>query len=427
VSSTLLPSAQAGSLLVPGDPPSRRDGGVGPPLELVGFEFSLRTGTLDELEEVARALDRRRVAEQFAALPETEEAALLATCHRVELLLLVRSAGAVGAWTAALPGRRSGWRRHRGRQLVHHLVRVAAGQESLAVGEGEVRRQVRSAMASVTSRHPRPVLRELLAGAASAADEVDPRVPADRSIAAVAARRLLELVPRHPARVLVVGSGTVGRQVAECLAPSAVVTVLYHQRPPDAGFLASTGVSAAPLEELATRLPGADAVVTAAKFGHRGLRAKDVPPGRSILLLDLGMPRNIDPDVRSLPGVRLVDLEELHALSTGAPEAGGKDHAVREVADRLADRTERALLEPWVDSVRRAAERVRRDELEKARAFLGALDPGQEAALDLLTRRLVSRLLLEPTERIRRLPTGPEGELQRRVAVTLLRPSPPEP
>jgi glutamyl-tRNA reductase len=397
------------------------------PLSLFGLEYSLDTASLDDLETVSRSVTRDRVADWFGIFPGTEEVALLSTCHRVELVLLTRFPDERDRWQDVLPGRRSSWNVREGRGVVHHLFRVAAGRESLALGEAEVREQVRAASNTIESRHPRPVLRELFTGAARGADAVCPSVPPSCSIASIAAARLLELVGRPCPRVLVVGSGVVGRQVTESLRASARVTIVFHRRPPEDAFLRATGARAARLDGLAGEIAASDAIVTAAKFGNHGLRASDLPRDRRLVLVDLGVPRNIDPHVRSLPNARLVDLEELHTLSEKFLPVDGNDARVEELADRFSERLGPLLLEPWIDSFRRAAEEVRRSEVANARPFLGALDAQQEAAVERLTRRLIARLLLPPTERIRSLPPGPEGDFQRRFAVHLLNPPSADP
>jgi glutamyl-tRNA reductase len=410
-----------------GEPSSTRDsqGGSGPvatPFLLFGLEFSLDTAPLDSLEQLTRAVTRERLQEWFARIDGTEEVALLTTCHRVELTLLLRTAEDLQRWRALLPGPRNSWRVREGRAVVSHLFRVAAGRESLARGEGEVRHQVRSSGHRVESRHPRRVLQELFARASDAADELAPSVPTSQSIAAVAVARLMTLVDLPQPKVLVIGSGTVGRQVTESLGSKAAVTVLYHRNPPEAAWLESVGARAAPLDQLGVGLAHADAAVTAAKFGDRGLRAADLPRDHPLLLIDLGMPRNIDPDVRELPNVRLVDLEDLHASGQRACPTDEGDERLEALADRCSDRLEPLLLEPWVGVLRRAAEELRRSELAQARPFLGELDREQELALERLTQRLVAHLLQPPTERIRSLPPGSDGDLQRRWALELLRP-----
>ncbi len=393
------------------------------PLVVAGLGLDLRTAPLDRLDRAAQELGHGWLAGEFLRAPATEEAALLSTCCRQELVLLLRSPGELERWRSALPGGAAGWTVRMGRELVRHLFRVAAGRESLAVGEREVRAQVRSAGHATQSRHRRRLLADLLAAAAGAADELAPVVPASRSIAALAATRLLELTGPPFPRVVVVGAGAAGRQVAELLGPSARVTLVYRHRAPDERFLRGAGARAVSVDALAEEIAVADAVVTAAKSGSRCLGPADLARDRPVVLVDLGVPRNIDPRVRELPGVRLVDLEELRDLARpDADPAAGPALDAR--ADTAYGRFERAALEPWVDAVHRRAEATRRAELSVARPHLGTLTAEQEAAVDRLTQRLVRRLLAGPVERVRSIPTGEEGDRLRRLALEVLRPDP---
>lgn len=392
------------------------------PLALFGFEFSLARASLDELEAVSRQVTRDQLAAWFSQLSDTEEVTLLSTCHRVEVVVLGRSPEALATWRDALPGRTDSWVLREGPSLVHHIFRVAAGLESLARGEAEVREQVRAAAYRVQSRHPRPILRELFLDSVSSAEKTGFRTPESHSIAAVASERLAELLGRSHPKVVVVGSGTMGRRVVEQLVDRALLTLVYHRRPPSPDFLRTTGARAVPFDQLRHELQSSDALVTAAKFGDHGLHASDFPRDRPVVVVDLGMPRNVDPRVRELANVRLVDLEELFGRSRRGRGSSVTDSQVEASASRHSERLQQLLVEPWVASVRRSAEEVRRAELDRARAFLGPLDPHQMAAVDRLTRRLVARLLLSPTERMRSLPSGPEGEAQLRLAVELFRP-----
>lgn len=402
--------------------------GVSPTLlSLSGFECSLATVPLDELERVAHAVTREAIRDRFAGAPETEEVALLSTCHRIELLVLTRGRAESDRWREMLPGPLEAWTAREGRELVRHVFRVAAGRESLAYGEAEVAGQVRAAVGTVRSRHPRPVLRSVLREAAATADGLAGPAGTSASIAAVAVDRLLALVDRPWPRVLVVGSGTVGRQVVRALVPHARVVLLFHERPPEAAFLEATGAPAVRMDHLREQIEGADVVVTAAKFGDGALGASDLPRDRPLLLVDLGMPRNVDPAVRALPNVRLLDLGELYARPRAVLGSVLVDRELEERAARCYDRLEPELGSPLVDLLLREAEAARRAEVESARPFLGPLEPGQEAAIERLTRRLTARFLVPATERIRSLPPGATGDAERRRAFELLRPRPPDP
>ena len=388
---------------------------------LLGFECSLATSDLDRLESLDRRLAPARLQAAFQGTPSVAETVLLRTCHRVELYLWTDPAGPSDSALVDLLGPVECWRRHEDDAAVLHLFRVAAGLESTAVGEREVRDQVRAAAARVLSRSPRPVLRPLLLESVAAADAVAPTVPASRSIAALAAARVLSESPAPFPRVLVVGTGVMGRTVAELLAPYGRVTLVYRTRPPDAEFLRATDSRAAPWESLDAEIALTDGVVTAVKTAGRIIGPSALSGRRRPLaVIDLGMPRNVDPSLRGHPLVRLIDLEGLRALVSATP--------LTEVETRVGDRARTAALglarsgfESWVDRYRREAERVRVALLAEAEAALSELTGVERAAVDRLTRRLAARLLEAPTEGLRAIPPGPEGDERRRWAADLLR------
>lgn len=381
------------------------DAGEGPqraaePWQLSILEFSLATAPLDELERVSAALAPETIRRLFEACPQVEELAVVRTCHRVEILAL-HEAGALSTVRAMLPGSEEGWRPWTGFSAVHHLHRVSAGLESLATGEREVREQVQRTATSVHTRHPRPVIAELVRGAVRAARELDGAISTRRSIAAIASARVLDEMPKPFPRVVVVGTGTVGRQVAEALGPYARVTLVYRTAPPPDAYLRSTGCRAAPLSDLIEELAHADAMVAAAKAGERILSGEDLA-GRheSLVVVDLGLPRNVDPAAGALPHIRLVDLEDLYRGSPSNEGDAASDERVRQAAWKSWTSVTPWLTQPQVDHIMREAERLRRAELDRARAHLGPLTPAQQRAVDHLTRRLTEKLVRSPVQRL---------------------------
>ena len=390
------------------------------PYALTVFEFSLATASLAELEEVARTVGPSWAAATFRDRPWIEELGLLATCHRVELLVGTRDPARLAEWAADRPGRATGWRRRSGAEAVLHLFRVAAGLESLAVGEREVADQVRAAAHAVLGRRPRPVLKSLLLDAARAAEEASPP-PVARSIARAAADRLLReadaarpAAASAPPHLVVVGSGRIGRQLAGHLAGRARVTVVYRSLPPPDGALPADGVRTAPFDRLPELLREADGVVTAAKSAGRLLGPGPLADRlRPLPLVDLGVPRNVDPAVGTLPGIRLIDLEELFRTAPPVRDAGPGTERLLAEARAAAARLERVRPEAWVDALLRAAEAVRADEVARARPYLDGLSAAQQLAVDHLTRRIVARLLKRPIEDLRSLPPGTDGDAER--------------
>jgi len=417
-------TAIASDRSIPVEPPvgaEAAETGAPAPYRVGGIAASLGSIPIEDLEFRARSVTRDQVRVWFDGFPETEEVAVLTTCHRVELVLLVRSRAEVSRWLEVLPGPARSWRVRTGGDLVHHLFRVAAGRESLASGEVEVRHQVRTAQRSIESRHPRPVLAGLFSAAVAAAEDIAPEGARLPSIARVASDALRERVSGPSPRVLVVGTGAVGRQVAEQLTGWAKVTMAYRARPPSPQFVASTGVRAVGLGSIPAELPRADAVVTAIKSGVPCLEISDLPRDRPLVLVDLGMPRNIDPRARTLSNVHLIDLEELHARpGPGGPpsDADARIEALSEAYDAVM---QRQLRETWVDAWLGSAEEIRQEELANARQYWGPLTPEQEAAIRRLTQRLVGRLLVPSAERLRSLPAGPDGDRDRQLAWRLLR------
>lgn len=387
---------------------------------LTVLESSLATTDLDGLEALHAALSPPRWSEVFQGTPSIGELAVLRTCHRLEAYCWADEPVELLSRLGAAAGDASRWRSITDEGAVHHLFRVASGLESTAVGEQEVRGQVRAAAAHVLSRTPRPVLRPLFLRSVEAAEAAAPKVPANRSIAAIAAARVIDEVPQPFPRVVVVGTGVVGRTVAEQLAPYGRVTIVYRSRSPEAEYLRSIDARAVPWANLEEELEWADVAVTAVKTGGRIIDAGSVRHrSRPLLIVDLGLPRNVDPSVRHQPGIRLVDLEGLRA---GAKPAtlDGIEATVARLAREVFAEVDAAGYEPWVDAFRRAGEETRVRLVEEARASLGSLEPHQRAAIDRLTVRLVASLLDNPTRRLREIPPGPAGSERRRWAAELL-------
>ncbi|MCI4326451.1 MAG: hypothetical protein L3K16_02270 [Thermoplasmata archaeon] len=398
-------------------------------LRLVAFERSLATGPLERLERSTEEWSDERAHAALDLDPDLREIAVLRTCHRLEVYAVVAAPGAIARIEALLPRPRAGWRRWDGVGAVGHVYRVAGGLESLAVGEREVQTQVRRAGGRVVSRLPTGGLGPIFAGAADAAAEIGSRSDSGGSIAKVGAARMLEEVGPPFPRVVVAGSGIVGRQVAEALAPSAHVTILHRSHPPEEAFLRATGARAAPLSRLAEELALADGLVTALKSAGRLVGVPELvhrDPSRPLVVVDLGLPRNVDPGVSVGRPIRRIDLEQLRS-SVRPP---GADQAARELdaaADRAYSAFRRAALEPFVAELWREAERLRVSEIARAERYLETLQPKERASVEKLTERLVRRILAGPTERLRALSVAEEESTVRELALRLFAPPAPGP
>lgn len=392
-----------------------------PRFRLVALECSLATTDLARLERLYSDLPPERWEEAFTHHRSMNELAVLRTCHRLEAYCWTDSPEEVLGLLSALVGPEVGGRPRRDQEAVHHLFRVAAGLESTAVGEREVREQVRSSAARVVSRAPRPVLRPLLLSSVKSAESANPDVAQRQSIASLAASRILEEFAQPFPRVVIVGTGIVGRTVAERLAPYGRLTLLYRTRAPDPEYLRRLGARAVPWEGLSGELAWADVAVTAVKTGGRIIDPTLLRPrARPLVLVDLGMPRNVDPVLSHRPGVRLIDLDGLRSRTApGLPLE--VEETVAASAREAAESLEAAGFESWVDAYRREAEETRAALFAEAMAELPGLSGAERAGVDRLTRRLVGRLLEGPTQGLRGLPPSEAGDERRRWAAELLR------
>ena len=271
---------------------------------------------------------------------------LLSTCERVELYT-------IGAWDQGLAGalftetssadcRDASAALLIGDAAAEHLLRVTAGLESSVLGDSDVVAQVRAAVAVARARGVTGTeLDRLVATAVHASRRVRKETAfedAGRSVAAKSVRLAAELRGGFEnLSVVVVGAGKVAATaVAEAVARGARVTVCNRTRRHAERYTAA-GAAVVDLDRLAGTVAGADVVVFATASPHRLLVPEDLAATRhhELLVLDLGVPRNADPALRAVPGVVLLDLEDLRGLSPGASE--------RLLAD--AGRAERILVE----------------------------------------------------------------------------------
>lgn len=362
-----------------------------------------------------------QVTRAVAGLPWVGEALVLSTCNRTELYVASAApeaaelalAAFVRHVPAAPPPDHGVYRLLAHEAAARHLLRVAAGLESAILGETEIQGQVRAA-------HERgraegglgPVLDRLFQAALRAGRRAraETRI-SDGSVshghaAAQVVQRVFERLDGH--RVLLVGAGEVAQQVGRallCLGPARLAVA--NRTPEHAHELAAAlgAERTLPLAEVPEELAHAHVVLLAAGPNligrpdlERALRRRRDP----LLLVDLGVPRCVDPSANELPGVFLYDLgalERLVAAALGARRAAVPDVErilQEELAPWLAWQRGLGAL-PAIRTLAQWAEEVRRAEL----AFLPAdLDPALREAVERLTERLVNRLLGRATARV---------------------------
>jgi glutamyl-tRNA reductase len=402
--------------------------------ELLALGASHKTASLELRERLALPEARAtRVLEELTDQDAIHEAVALFTCNRTELHLV--AADAVEAESAALAilSRQAGIRPTellgsiyslRGLDAVRHLFSVAAGLDSMIVGEAEIQGQVKRAyelslVAGVTGPVSNRLFRDALAAGKRARAETGVgRSQASISSVAVAlaAEFLGDLASR---RVLVIGAGENAELAARSLRERGVRTVFVANRRYDRalGLAKRFRGEAVSFDDLPGELERADIVVSSTGAPHQILGREELElvaarrPGRPLVLIDLAVPRDIDPAVGDCPGVALYDMDDLQ--QTVARNLSGREAEAERAATLIDEELERfgrwlrsLDVVPTISALRERADSVVEQVLRENESRWESLSEADRERLAAMAQALVNRLLHEPTLRLK----GSAGE-----------------
>jgi glutamyl-tRNA reductase len=415
-------------------------------VSLLAVGVSHQTAPVALLEQFAMGADDTvKALHELVGSDHVSEAIVLATCNRVEVFAEVdRFHGGVTEVSRVL-ARQAGATVeelspyvtvHYEDQAVAHLFTVAAGLDSMVVGETQVLGQLRNAYAiareqGTVGRAMHPVAQRAL--------RVGKRVHSETGIDKAGASLVSVSLDRAEQRigslagrpVLVVGAGSMGALAATTLARRGAAVTVSSRTSAHAQRLATAVEGrAAHLADLPAEIAAIDVLVTCT--GARGIvigtemvagamrsRIGAAGPDRPLVVIDLALPRDVDPGVAALPGVHVVDL----ALLQGERGADGHASASPVAADDVAAahalieaetallRAERqaAAVAPTVSALRSQAAEVVDAELLRLSARLPDLDARARAEVTRTVRRVVDKLLHEPTVRVKELASAPGG------------------
>jgi glutamyl-tRNA reductase len=407
-------------------------------VSLLAVGVSHQTAPVALLEQFAIGPDERvKVLHELVGSDHVSEALVLATCNRIEVFAEVdRFHGGV-ADVGRVLARQAGASVeelspyvtvHYEDQAVEHLFTVAAGLDSMVVGETQVLGQLRAAYA--LARDEGTVGRELHP-VAQRALRVGKRVhsetgidKAGASLVSVALDRAEDRIGSLVGRpVLVVGAGSMGALAATTLARRGADVVVSSRTEASAARLAETiGGRTAPLSRMAEELAAADVLLTCT--GATGLvvgtgvvtAAMAGREDRPLVVVDLALPRDVDPAVAALPGVHVVDLALLQGergADGDGPVALDDINSARTMieAETALLRAERRAAEvaPTVSALRSQAAEVVDAELLRLAGRLPDLDARARSEIARTVRRVVDKLLHEPTVRVKELAATPGG------------------
>jgi glutamyl-tRNA reductase len=405
------------------------------PLILVGLNH--RTAPVDVRERLS--ISDSRLAETTQALRTIEGvdgAAVLSTCNRVEAIISTRDEDVIQSivhWLATQAGTgRAELEKHlyilRHGDVVKHVFRVAAGLDSMIVGEPQIGGQVRKAFLTA---HELGTLDALLGQLYENTMRVAKKIRTDTGIGEHAVSvpyAAVELAKKifgdlRGLHVLLVGAGEMGELTAEHLHQQEVRQVFVANRSFDRAVELADRFEgeAVNFDRFDEHLALCDIVIASTAAPHHLIepqhvtRALDARRARSLFLIDLSVPRNINPAVSSIEGAYLYNVDDLQQVADSNLElrqqkaAGAEQIVLREV-DGFRKRLVAQDAVPTILELQQRLETIRTAELEKCLRKVGPMTPEQRSAIELFSTQLVNKILHYPILELR---DGAEEPLER--------------
>ena len=409
--------------------------------ELITLGISHKTAPVQLRERLAltqSAVDG--FLHEVAAHPEVHEAVVISTCNRTELTLVVGDPVAAESAVLGMLAQRAQVRptelaeriySPRNCDAARQLFRVSAGLESMIVGEAEIQGQVKRAYeVALAAGTTGPLTNRLFTAALQTGKRVrsETSIGLGRaSISSVAVELARDVLgSAHDPRVVIIGAGETSELTARALADHGVSTIFVANRHADrARSLADRfGGQVVALDDLPFQLERADVVVASTASPHPIVGQEELElvmrarKGRPLLLVDIAVPRDIDPACADLPGVTLFDMDDLqarvaHTVSIREAEALRAETIVEEEIKRFADWLGTLSVQPTIRALREYGDAIVEQVLAENAARWERASERDVARAEAIARSVMNRLLHEPTLRLRTMTEGrSHGRLQ---------------
>ncbi|MEE9416508.1 MAG: glutamyl-tRNA reductase [Acidimicrobiales bacterium] len=416
-------------------------------MSVVVIGVNNRTLPLDVFEQLTiAAADQPKALHDLMSRQNVLEAVVLSTCNRTEVCVYTeRFHGAYGdvrdflADTSHLPPEAfsdhlythyepDNLYSHYEANAARHLFEVASGVDSAVLGETEILRQIKDAWELA---HSEQATGSALNGLFQHAFEVGKRARTDTGISrhitsvaqaaiAMAAERLGSLDGK---RVLIVGAGDMGEGSAVAAAAAGVSEVLIANRTWGNATEVAERIGAKPLRlsDLADTLVGVDVMVTGTGatsviVEHTDLdAAMAARGGRPLLVIDIAMPRDVDPAAAEIDGLTLLDMDDLQEFANvGRRERQNELSSVQGIIDdelqKYVGRTTVREVEPLIAALWSQADKARRGEFDRFRTRLDRLDAEQLELVEAITKGLLGKILRSPTVRLKEAAGTAKGD-----------------
>ena len=391
------------------------------PLILVGLNH--RTAPVEVRERLS--ISEQKLAETTLALHTIEGvdgAAVLSTCNRVEAIISTRDEDVIAYIVDWLAGRAATVRveleKHlyvlRHGDVVRHLFRVAAGLDSMILGEPQIGGQVRKTF-SVAGELG--TLDSLLTQVADNTMRVAKKVRTETGIGEHAVSvpyAAVELAKKifgdlRGLQVLLLGAGEMGELTAEHLHAQNVRQVFVTNRSHDRALELARRFDGEALhfDQLDEQLPKCDIVIASTAAPHfvvgpdQVLRALELRRNRNLFLIDLSVPRNINPAVAGIDGAYLYNVDDLQQVADAnldlrQQKAGDAEQIVAREVESFRKRLVAQDAVPTILELQQRLEAIRTGELEKCLRKMGPMTAEQKEAVDMFSSQLVNKILHYP-------------------------------
>jgi len=315
-----------------------------------------------------------------------------------------------------------------GPEAIEHLFKVSSGIDSAVIGEHEILGQVRSAWElGIKEQSVGTVLNSLFRHSLEVGKRARSETSISRNITsisqaavAMADKKLDGLIGR---RVLVVGAGEMGEGMAKSLHAGGIAELRVANRTWDRALETAERLNGKPvrLDELPQNLSEVDLLLTSTGATATIIEYGDLDEavsqrkGKELLIVDIAVPRDVDPAAGELDGVTLLDMDDLREFAEKGIRAREKEvssviEIIKEEVERFSSLFSARSVAPIVTELHSRAEEIRNSELQKLFRRFPELTPEQLKGVETLTTAIANKLMHEPTVRLKDAAGTPRGE-----------------
>ena len=385
---------------------------------IAGVSVAHDRATVDEIESAGGDGVRATVSDLLAR-DGVEEAFALQTCNRSEAFVVTgRTVDGADALASFAPDVRGGAvRRLDHEESLKHLMRVAAGLESLVLGEDQIIGQLREAYEeSESAGGIGPVLKDAVTKALHVGERARNETSINEgvvSLGSAAVRLAATEIDLTDGSAVVVGAGEMGTLAARTLDDTAVSEIVVANRTvPNAEYVAGeidTPAQAVSLADLPAVVPDADLVISATGSPEPVIEPKHVADAGRLVCVDIAQPRDVDPAVADRDGLTLYDIDALEDVTrrtreSREAEARDVEAIIDEELDRILQAYKRKRADAAISAMYAGADRVKAREVDRALSKLesqGDLTEAQRETVEDMADALVGQLLAAPTSSLR--------------------------